>query len=203
MGRRNDHSRAEIREMALAAAERIIVAQGKEGLSARKIASGIGYTVGSLYLVFENLDDLLAQVNERTLEALAQALQAAVSDPNLPPRDCILALGRAYIEFATRHSHRWKLVFEHRMPPGQSVPDSFQDQVSRLFDLVRHQLERLAGQRARQDLALAASALWSGVHGICMLSLDAKLQVNADRSAQEVAESLIDNYLAGFVRGHS
>ncbi|NJN45315.1 MAG: hypothetical protein HC808_01125 [Candidatus Competibacteraceae bacterium] len=38
MGRRNDHSREEIREMALQAAESIVVERGLAGLSARKIA---------------------------------------------------------------------------------------------------------------------------------------------------------------------
>ena len=52
MARRSDHSREELREMAITAAEQIVVEQGYEGLSARKVAAAIGYTVGTLYLVF-------------------------------------------------------------------------------------------------------------------------------------------------------
>ena len=43
-------------------AERIVAEHGHSGLSARKVASAIGYTVGTLYLVFDNLDDLVLQV---------------------------------------------------------------------------------------------------------------------------------------------
>lgn len=70
MARRSDHSRDELREMALTAAEQIVLENGYESLSARKVASAIGYTVGTLYLVFENLDDLVLQVNARTLDRL-------------------------------------------------------------------------------------------------------------------------------------
>ena len=66
MGRRSDHSREEIRQMALQAAESIVTEGGYKALSARKVASEIGYTVGTLYLVFENLDELVLYVNGRT-----------------------------------------------------------------------------------------------------------------------------------------
>ena len=68
MGRRNEHTRDELREIGLRAAEELVAAHGLAGLSARKVAARIGYTVGSLYMVFRNLDDLIAQMNERTLE---------------------------------------------------------------------------------------------------------------------------------------
>lgn len=74
MARRSDHSREEIRAMALAAAQQIVTEQGFAALNARKIASAIGYTVGTLYLVFKNLDDLFLQLNARTLDDLHAAL---------------------------------------------------------------------------------------------------------------------------------
>ena len=200
MGRRNEHSREELREMALQAAERVVAAQGQRGLNARKIAGHMGYTVGSLYLVFRNLDDLIVQVNERTLDELATALQLALADCSTQPQSRILALGCAYIDFALHNSHRWKMVFEHRMPAGQAVPASFLEKVARIFALVQSQLEALVEHRSREEIALAASVLWSGVHGICMLSLDQKLQANSGRTAHEVAQSLIKNYLIGFIQ---
>ena len=54
MARRSDHTREEIREMALVATEQIVSVAGFSALSARKIAKKIGYTVGSLYLLFDN-----------------------------------------------------------------------------------------------------------------------------------------------------
>lgn len=199
MGRRNDHTREELRDLALQAAEELVVSYGIAGLSTRKIATRIGYTVGSLYLIFRNLDDLIAQVNERTLDDLFDKLHASVSERNLSPQAAIAALGSAYIAFASANSNRWKMIFEHRMPEGESVSDAFKGKVARMFELVQDYLRPMAGARSQEQLELASQALWSGVHGVCILGLDQKLQATSGgRSVQEVADSLLENYIAGF-----
>ena len=43
--------------MALQATEKLLEKSGLAGLTARKVASAIGYTVGTLYLVFRNQDE--------------------------------------------------------------------------------------------------------------------------------------------------
>ena len=68
MARRNDHSREQIQQMAIAAAISILNEEGLANLSTRKVASEIGYTVGTLYLVFRNLNELLLHVNAATLD---------------------------------------------------------------------------------------------------------------------------------------
>lgn len=56
--------------MALAASEHIIVKQEVNRLTTCKIANKIGYTVGTLYLVFETLDELIMHINAYTLNRL-------------------------------------------------------------------------------------------------------------------------------------
>ena len=129
MGRRNEHTREELREIALQAAEHLVAEHGLAGLSTRKVVGRIGYTVGSLYMVFRNLDDLIAQMNERTLETLQARLIAAIADQ--PPAAAIRALARTYITFALADTHRWLAIYEHRMPEDQPLPESFTDKVAR------------------------------------------------------------------------
>ena len=191
MGRRNAHTREELREIALQAAEQLVAAHGLAGLSTRKVVARIGYTVGSLYLVFRNLDDLIAQMNERTLDVLRERLQIAAA--GRPPAAALRALAQAYITFALAESHRWLALYQHRIPEGQS----------QMFELVQRELALLGPQRPPADSALAARALWSGVHGICILGLDRKLEAVGGRSIQEVTDSLLDHYLAGFIQSIS
>ncbi|MDH3690204.1 MAG: WHG domain-containing protein [Gammaproteobacteria bacterium] len=197
MGRRNEHSREQIRQMAIQAASQIIASEGLGGLTARKVAAEIDYTVGSLYMVFRNLDDLVIQVNEQTLDELFHKLKDAVVG-HAQSRVALRALGRAYIGFATEHRNRWRAVFEHGLPQGESLPDRFLSKVDRMFGLVQELIRPFAGRRSRKSISLAAQALWSGVHGICILSLTQKLGVAGKASVNEVADELIDNYLTGF-----
>ena len=197
MARRSDHTREELRELALTAAERIVVEQGHTHLSARKVAQTIGYTVGTLYLVFENLDDLILQVNARTLDRL-HARMLEVKRKCRDPRACLLRLGEAYIDFATEDPDRWWLIFDHRFD-RREVPDWYQDNVARMFELVEELLQAAAARRSRQTVRQAARALWSGVHGICTLALTGRMAVAGVASVHSLVRSLIDNFLKGFV----
>ena len=197
MARRSDHSREELREMALEAAEKIVVEQGFEGLSARKIAKAIGYTVGTLYLVFENIDDLILQVNARTLDRLYARMAEAQSAAG-GGRDWLLQLGEVYIRFADEDPHRWAMIFEHRLAEGRELPDWYRKKIARMFAIVEAALTPLAGGRPREEVAQAARVIWGGVHGVCILALGNRLGIAGVDSVQDLTESLISNYLAGF-----
>ena len=200
MGRRSEHTRDEIKDMALAAARRIVVKHGVDGLSTRKIAADIGYTVGSLYLVFRNLDDLVLHLDAETLDDLYVAMEEA-NRGCASARACLLGVAHAYIQFAHGHRARWALVFERALPAKR--PPWFQEKVARMFDLVEGRLRELAPRKTSRDLALAAHALWSGVHGICVLGLTERIEAQGVVSVQALADSLVENYLDGFAGASS
>jgi len=137
-------------------------------------------------------------MNERTLDALYQKLAAAIAD-RPPPGVAIRALARAYIAFALTETPRWLAIYQHRLPEGHTVPDSFSDKVTRMFDLVQRELTLLCPQRSPDDLMLATRALWSGIHGVCILGFDQKLESVGGRSVAQVADSLLDHYLSGLI----
>lgn len=198
MGRRTkqaEHSPDEIREMALAAAKRIVAKQGYGALSTRKVATDIGYAVGSLYLVFKNLDDLILHVNGSTLDDLHQTLETTAVRCK-DPETCLLALAREYIHFAFTHRALWSLVFEHPTPLRR--PTWYQDKVAHMFGMVEGRLRGIAPERATKDLHLAAHALWSGVHGVSVLGLADRLDQSGLAAAEKLAASLVTNYLIGF-----
>lgn len=197
LARRSDHTREEIHQMALEAAEAIAAQEGLSGLSARKVASKIGYTVGTLYLVFKNLDDLILQVNDRTLSQLYKEMER-VSSRQKTPETCILALSHAYIEFATNNTARWSMIYEHVLEDNFVLPEPFQNQVQQMFALVENALRPLGINKSDLEIAQAARALWSGIHGICILALTRNLDIAGIDSVQELADTLITNFLNGF-----
>lgn len=200
MGRRSDHTREEIRELALQAASKLVREQGFQGLSARKVARAIGYTVGSLYLVFKNLDDLILQLNARNLESMYQAVaDAGVSV--VDPKERLLAFGRAYLQFAVAHPHAWRMIFEHRMTDDKAVPEWYEKRITRLFLLVEEPIRDIMPSGDEAEVTQAAKALWSGVHGVCILYMTGKLDVVRVGSVQLLLERLIRTYLVGLEAG--
>lgn len=200
MARRSDHSKEEIREMALRAAESIAGQAGLHGISARKVATEIGYTVGTLYLLFKNLDDLILHVNARTLDSLFEQMRQATQQCD-SPEHCLMALARSYVLFATQHPKRWNMVFEHSLPDGEAVPQWLSQKVNSMFELVESQLEPLLKDKmvnnSSIELTQISRTLWCGVHGICALAVTGKLVIGGADSIHVLTDSLINNYLRG------
>lgn len=198
MGRRNEHSKEQQREMAIAAAEAILVRDGHAGLSMRKVADSIGYTVGNLYLQFKNQDDLLATINERTTDAMHAYLAAAIA-PLSDPRGRVRGLARAYIGFAQQHPERFCMLFEHHLPPEMLPRPSADMRIRRVFELVGSTVAPLLPQAGAAELHLAATALWSGVHGVCMLAVSGKLKWSGIEHFEPLSDLLVDTFIAGLM----
>ena len=118
MGRRSTHTPQQLRELILDAAQDIIQVQGLAGLSAREIARRIDYSPGTIYNMFENLDDVVLHVEARVLDALDKRLSALLQDGNAAGR--VGRLAQAYLAFTHEKPRLWNLLFEHHMPQGGS-----------------------------------------------------------------------------------
>ena len=197
MGRRSDHSREEIREMAVSAAESILRQEGIAGLSTRKVAKAIGYTVGTLYLTFRNLDDLILHVNAKTLDELHRLLSETSQNCD-DASTCLHALGSAYFQFAQQHFARWSLLYEHQAQDDAEIPVWFTIKVKSIFELIERQLASLSPKKSSTQVQLSAQVLWSGVHGVCVLNMKDKLSVVSDINVETLIDEFISIFLAGY-----
>jgi AcrR family transcriptional regulator len=186
MPRRKDHSREQIKAMALAAGMSILRNQGIAEFSIRNVARHIGYTVGTLYNVFEDFDDLVFQLNAQTMDEMLNILKKETD---------IYQLTHAYIEFALQHAPQWSLLFEYK-GDNQSRPEWYQKKVNALFKLVEQILTPLLGFSAEKS-ALAAKVFWASLYGICMLAISGKVSSVLGESPEHLARSLVENYLLG------
>lgn len=197
MGRRSEHSREEIRDMAIAAAARIVEKEGYQALTARKVAASIGYTVGTLYHVFQNFDDLVMNLNAQTIDEMAALIQQQVKRKR-NPEVRIRAMAEYYVQYATDHPDRWRLVFEHEPPRGMPTPPQLKERRDVMFEMVAENLRELAPDRIPQEVSHTATALWSGIHGICILALTGKLYLGGAFSMVKLMDTLIASVVGEF-----
>ena len=197
MARRNQHSKEELQQLAVAAVRELVTEQGVDKLSARKLAERIGYTPGMLYHVFANQDEMILHANAVTLDTLLAAMAAHQS---LPAAQALRAMAAEYMQLAMAETALWQLVVSHRMGDQQAVPRWYQRRTDALFALVEQQVARLAQGHSAGQIQLAAQTLWSAVHGITVLSVDNKLDVAGQADANEMLDSLLRHYLGSWQR---
>jgi len=193
MARRNDHSPEELRRLAVEAARAIAAEEGLRGLTVRRVAERIGYAPGTLYNLFSNLDELVLRVNAETLDRMAEALEAAAESP-LPQRAA--ALVYAYFDTIAAEPLIWGMLFEHRLPPGQELPDWYNERLERLVGIAGAGLGPLMADWPETERRQAIVAMWAGLHGISTLTVSAKLSLVDRTDPRALGRLLVERVIA-------
>ncbi len=199
MGRRSSHTAEELRELILGASTDLISEGGLSGLSAREVARRIGYSPGTLYNVFENLDDIVLTIEGRLLDRLANELDGVPNGGSAEER--VLALARTYLRFTAAHPKLWNLLFEHHLPPGRDIPGWYQQKLDGLMSRVADAVTPLLPEHSVEEAKRAASVLWAGVHGITSLATTDKLSIVTSEGAGLLVDQLVRTYLIGLKHG--
>ena len=195
MARRSDHTRVELKALTLDAAERLLAQSGGQGISARQIATEIGYSPGTLYNLFEDLDELLLHVAARTLDSmLEEAANALTSDD---PEVALLQLAHFYYRFTCDHDAAWRLVVHYQMDAERRLPNWYRARVGRVLAMVERAVDPLFVGRSRVERRLSALTLWAAMQGICSVGRSSAVAPNPERTVMALSQDLVANYVAG------
>lgn len=195
MGRRAVHSPEELRQLILDASRTIVERNGISGLSAREIARMIGYSPGTLYNIFENLDDILLTLQVQLLGRIVDHLKHVPLGAN--GEENVDALTRAYVDFALANKRMWNLLFAHSVQSSNTVPQPFHEHLNNLAEIMRKALAPLAPAATHEELDTTARALFAGVHGICAVAASEKGAHLTPATAQVYAMELTSNFVRG------
>ena len=178
--------------MILDAATGLIDREGPAGLSARAVARKIGYSVGTIYNLFDDLDDLVWQINGRTLDSLQANLAASATGSGAEQR--VRRLAQAYLDYVTTYPKRWALVLENRAS-GAEPPRWYRERIHGLFELAETALADYFPPDADEARRKSANVLWAGLTGIALLRETASLPTDIEPAA--LVAALVDTHLAG------
>ena len=178
--------------MILDAATGLIDRDGPAGLSARAVARKIGYSVGTLYNLFDDLDDLVWQVNGRTLDSLEANLAASATGSGAEQR--VRRLAQTYLDFVTTYPKRWALVLENRSS-GAEPPRWYRERIHKLFELAEMALADYFPPDAADARRQSAHVLWAGLTGIALLRETTSLPTDIEPAT--LVAALVDTHLAG------
>lgn len=167
---RREQQKQELRATILTAAADLFVEQGYERFSVRQLAERIGYSATTIYLYFQNKDDLLFQVVYEGFQIFsAQLLAALDSTDDLLER--LRAVCRAYVDFGLANPAYYQMMFiertdflQHERPHGEGKPV---DMLTRLGQAVQEAID--AGVFKQGDAVAYGDAMWAAVHGIVSL----------------------------------
>jgi AcrR family transcriptional regulator len=150
----------------VAAAREILEAEGREGLTMRRIGDRLGIKAPSLYKHFPDKGALEAAIISAAFEEQAELFERAVQGSLDPLAD----LAAAYRRFARAHPHLYRLMTDQELRR----------------DLLAPGIEERAGRQvylAAGSDADRARAAWAFAHGMTMLELTNRFPPGADIDA--------------------
>lgn len=166
--------RKALREALIVLAEKKIAEDGLPALRARDLAKDAGCAVGAIYNVFDDLPDLVLTVNARTFHRLAAFVTAALDSASDAPLDQLISMGESYHHFAQANYKSWRAIFDVERDPAKPPPQWYLDELSHLFSYIDKPLAAALPDMDPGERHLFTRTLFTSVHGIVMLGLDAR-----------------------------
>jgi AcrR family transcriptional regulator len=197
MGRRSDHSRAELQAMIVDEGHRQIGEVGFARFSAREVAKAIGYSIGTIYNVFGSYDQLILAINGRTLDLWRADLETHLEDRR---QDRLRAAIDAYFDFALSHRNAWTALYDFRLPPGEAMPEEYQRKVTAITDVVVREIAAELPEAHRHHAPALARSLLATVHGHCYFALNGTFALLGEEHPLKAALDRVDDALARFRR---
>lgn len=162
-----------LRQEILDATRDILIREGYDGLSMRKVAERIDYSPTAIYLHFKDRDDLVFCVCEQFMAGLVREL-LQVTEKQTDPLTALRKGLRRYVEYGLANGEQYQAAF--MVPHAQDSASAERYQRPETAGMTAFDfLPRLVSEAMRQkqigkvDVAAVSRALWAGVHGITSL----------------------------------
>lgn len=170
----------EMRGRILDTALDIIIDQGFDSLSVRKIASKIGVTATTIYNYYKNKDELNLMIRMRGFSVLHDLLLRRAK-PFDVPEDRVIAMIRGYVEFGISYPSYYEIMFNLHTPKYLDyIGTSIEPQASREKEVALSCMvlvtETISGYLGDLDGDLAlyirdqVVMFWSDLHGMVTLN---------------------------------
>jgi len=191
VARRSDHTQKELKELIINASIKLITEIGPSAFGTRAIAKEIGYSFGTIYHIYGNLEELRYHVKGRIMDNWSKEFSEGMKDQE----DKARYLVDSYIDVSINQRFLWAFVFALPSESRESTPDWYLDIVERLFSVVVDAFEPIT--QNKKEAELAARAIWPGIHGICVLNMSHKLEMVGNEDPKVLAHKMLDIYLSG------
>jgi AcrR family transcriptional regulator len=163
----------DLRQDVLQASLALIEEGGLDRLSMREVARKAGVSHQAPYHYFGDREAILAALAGEGFSRLGQSLARAAADAG-EPGDAVVAMGKAYVDFAIRHPPYFQVMFRADAVPLDRYPEA-RKQENEAFGKLVEEIDKAFTGQAPEERRKIAVAVWAMVHGLATLILEGSL----------------------------
>lgn len=152
-----------VRSYFVQAAKEIVLSEGVENVSVRKVAELAGYTFTTIYNYFTDLNELLHEVKNVMIQDLMIHMQSVLPDKIYDLED-IKKLNRLYVEYFMKRTTVFSFFYSYRLHPIKETPVDIPD-FSKLY-VNTYRGFVLSGVIKEVEVPVIAKTLIYTLHGL-------------------------------------
>lgn len=174
----------------------LIKEKGAEFLTARKLSEASGYSVGTIYNQFGNMDNFILIQNYLTLDNLY--IRLAHLQASGTPYQRLNLYAREFINFVLENKNLWFLVHNfHLLNNNRRFSKVYLRRVVQITQLVENSFKALFPEIPLPERLLSIQVLWLSLFSLSSFlttdTLDSFTKINKNT----LCELLLNTYLAG------
>jgi len=155
-----------VRSYFVQAAKKIILEEGVENVSVRKVADEAGYTFSTIYNYYGNQNELLQEVKADMIKDLVQHM-AEIRPSKVSDIEDIKKQNRLYVEYFIQNPNVFSFFYSYRLHPVQKEPAEVPDFSSQYLETYRGFAER--GIIRESEIPVLAKTFIYSLHGLLAL----------------------------------
>jgi AcrR family transcriptional regulator len=157
-----------------AVAEHLFAVNGYEAVTMRSIAERAGCSAMTPYRYFEDKEEIFAMIKAGAFRRFADLQERAAAAAGDVSRR-LVALGRAYVDFALAEPDAYRIMFELREEP-RPYPELVEQEARAITPLRTAVRDAVAGGLLSGSPEILVHLAWARVHGLVSLHLAGKFR---------------------------
>lgn len=162
----------------------LLVRDGFDNLSMRKIARQVGCSVSSIYEHFAGKDQLVHALIDEGFQRWYDVVVLAAEAPGTPAQRLALH-GRRYVEFGLENPEFYEIMYLHHPRFAERFPRELFRRAMRSMDVLTRLVRECApGAFGSAEAArIHAHVVWAILHGVVSTIIAGRLDTRMDRAA--------------------
>jgi AcrR family transcriptional regulator len=162
----------------------LLVRDGYENLSMRKIARQVGCSVSSIYEHFASKDQLVHALIDEGFQRWYQIVSEAAEAPGTPAERLDLHC-RKYVDFGLENPEYYEIMYMHHPRLAERFPRDMFRRAMRSMEVLTRLVRQAAPGAFPGDVEarIHAHVVWAILHGVVSTIIAARLDTGIDQSA--------------------
>ena len=183
----------QLKELILEVAKSIILKEGWQSVSIRKIAEAINYSLPVVYKHFESKDAILEEFVKQGFDMLSNEILIAKSTSALPEKQ-LNNMANAYFKFAFDHREYYQMMFGLGMPSCERVSQI--PEIGNFSGILINSIKQLTGSKEiNEQTMLKFHTFWSILHGLSSINM-----VSMTATPNEMQQRVLQDAVQGFIQ---